>query len=244
MATKIRLQRHGKKGKPFYHIVIADARSKRDGRFIEKIGTYNPNINPAVINLEFERALHWYGLGAQPTDTMRAILSYKGVLYKSHLDRGVEKGALSETEANKKFEAWMKDKDAKITTHTDKLTAELDAAKKAAFAAEQEANEKRAVEIAAKNAPEEMVEEAEAETATEEAPAAEATTEEAAPEAKVEAPAKEEAPAAEVKEEAAPEAKAEEPAKEEAPAAEVKAEAPAKEEAAPEAKAKEGDKAE
>jgi small subunit ribosomal protein S16 len=229
MATKIRLQRHGKKGKPFYHIVIADSRSKRDGRFIEKIGTYNPNVNPAVIDLQFERALHWYGLGAEPTDTMKAILSYKGVLYKSHLDRGVAKGALSEAEANKKFEAWMKEKDSKIASKSDKLSADKEAAKKAALAAETEANEKRAAEIAAKNAPEEMVEEAtEASTeGGEEAPVAEA-----APEAN-EAPAEEAAPEA-PKAEAKEEAPAEEPAKEEAP----KAEAPA-EEAAPKAEGEE-----
>ena len=205
MATKIRLQRHGKKGKPFYHIVIADARAKRDGRFIEKIGTYNPNVNPAVINLDFERAVEWYGKGAQPTDTARAILSYKGVLYKSHLDRGVAKGALTEAEANKKFEAWLKEKDGKISAKSDKLAADKDAVKKAALAAEKEVNEKRAADIAAKNAPEEMVEEAQAEAA------AEGTEEKAAPAVEAEAtpaeePAKEEAPAEEApKEEAAEE---------------------------------------
>lgn len=189
MATKIRLQRHGKKGKPFYHIVIADARSPRDGKFIEKLGTYNPNINPAVIELDFEKALHWYGLGAEPTDTMRAILSYKGVLYKSHLDKGVAKGALTEAEANKKFEAWMKEKEGKVTSKSEKLANADEASKKAAFAAEQVANAKKASEIAAKNTPPaEIVEEAaEApvaeETATEEAPVAEAPAAEEAPEA-------------------------------------------------------------
>ncbi len=233
MATKIRLQRHGKKGKPFYHIVIADSRAKRDGRYIEKIGTYNPNVNPAIINLEFERAVEWYGKGAQPTDTVRAILSYKGVLYKSHLSKGVAKGALTEAEADKKFDAWMKEKEGKVTAKSDKLAADQEAAKKAALAAEKEVNEKRAADIAAKNAPEEMVEEAQAEAAAEgeEAPAAEASTEAAPAE---EAPTAEEAPAEETaKEEAAPEAeaKAEEPAKEEAPAEETKEEGEDKAEA-------------
>ncbi|MEZ4939154.1 MAG: 30S ribosomal protein S16 [Crocinitomicaceae bacterium] len=204
MATKIRLQRHGKKGKAFYHIVVADSRAKRDGKFIEKIGVYNPNTNPATIDLSFERAVEWYGKGAQPTDTARAILSYKGVLYKSHLNKGVAKGALTEADADKKFEAWLKEKEDKITTKSDKLAADKDAAKKAALAAEKEANEKRAAEIAAKNAPEEMVEEAQAEAAaeaTEEAPAAEAEAApaEEAPVAEAEAPA-EEAPAEEKEE--------------------------------------------
>ena len=110
MPTKIRLQRHGKKGKPFYQIVAADARAKRDGKFIEKLGIYNPNTNPATIEIDFEKTLQWVKSGAQPTDTMRAILSYKGVLYKDHLDRGVAKGAHTQEQADAKFEQWLNEK--------------------------------------------------------------------------------------------------------------------------------------
>ena len=121
MATKIRLQRHGKKRAAFYHVVIADERAKRDGKFIEKIGTYNPNTDPATIDLKFDRALHWIQVGAQPTDTARAILSYTGVMLKNHLDKGVAKGALTEAAATKKFEAWMKEKEAKIAGKADAI---------------------------------------------------------------------------------------------------------------------------
>ena len=114
MATRLRLQRHGKKGKPFYHMVAADARSKRDGRFIEKIGTYNPNTNPATIEINHDRALYWLGVGAQPSDTARAILKYTGAIYHNHLLKGVAKGALTEAEANKRFEAWYNEKQGKI----------------------------------------------------------------------------------------------------------------------------------
>lgn len=191
MATKIRLQRHGKKRKPFYHIVIADSRAKRDGKFIEKIGTYNPNTNPATIELNIESALKWVQTGAEMTDTARAILSYKGVLYKNHLVNGVKKGALTEADVEKKFNAWLADKDAKIAAKRDNLSkAEQDALAKR-MAAEAEVNAARAKAIEAKNAPE-VVEE--------EAPAAEEATEEAAPAA--EAEVTEEAPAAEATEEA------------------------------------------
>ncbi|UKI18151.1 MAG: 30S ribosomal protein S16 [Bacteroidales bacterium] len=114
MAVKIRLARHGKKGAPFYHIVAADSRAPRDGKFIEKLGTYNPNTNPATIDLKFDRALDWLQKGAQPTDTCRAILSYKGVLYKKHLLGGVAKGAFSESDAEAKFNKWMTEKESKI----------------------------------------------------------------------------------------------------------------------------------
>jgi small subunit ribosomal protein S16 len=114
MATKIRLQRHGKKGKPFYHVVVADARSPRDGKFIERLGSYNPNTNPATIILDFEKSLDWMNKGAQPTDTARAILSYKGVLYKKHLQGGVKKGAFDEAKAEELFAAWTEGKDAQI----------------------------------------------------------------------------------------------------------------------------------
>ena len=116
MSTKIRLARHGRKGRPFYHVVIADSRAPRDGRYIEKIGTYNPNTNPATIDLKFDRALYWLMTGAQPTDTASRILSYKGVLLKKHLLEGVKKGAFDEAAAEAKFEAWMKEKEAKISS--------------------------------------------------------------------------------------------------------------------------------
>ena len=114
MAVKIRLQRHGKKGKPFYWIVAADSRSKRDGKYLEKIGTYDPNTSPATIDLNFDSAISWLGKGAQPTNTAKAILSYSGVLLKKHLDGGVKKGAFTEAEAKKRFDKWMKEKSAKI----------------------------------------------------------------------------------------------------------------------------------
>ena len=159
MATKIRLQRHGKKRKPFYHIVIADSRAKRDGKFIEKIGTYNPNTNPATIELNIESALKWVQTGAEMTDTARAILSYKGVLYKNHLVNGVKKGALTEADVEKKFNAWLADKDAKIAAKRDNLSkAEQDALAKR-MAAEVEVNAARAKAIEAKNAPEVVEEE-------------------------------------------------------------------------------------
>ena len=107
MATRIRLQRHGKKGKPFFHIVVADSRSKRDGRFIEKLGTYNPNTNPATIDLDFDRSVHWVSVGASPSETAKAILSYKGVLMKEHLMRGVTKGALTEEQMEAKYAKWL-----------------------------------------------------------------------------------------------------------------------------------------
>lgn len=193
MATRIRLQRHGKKGYPFYHVVVADSRAKRDGKFIEKLGVYNPNTNPATIDIDFDRTIHWVRVGAEMTDTTRAILSYKGVLYKNHLINGVKKGALTEEQVEAKFEAWLKDKEAKIAAKKDGLTKAGDKDAAARLAAEKERNEARAKELAAKNAPEveEVAEEAEAtaeetataetETPAEETPAAEEATE--APEA-------------------------------------------------------------
>ena len=159
MATKIRLQRHGKKRKPFYHIVIADARAKRDGKYIEKIGTYNPTTNPATIDLKFDRAMSWLQTGAQPTDTVRALLSYTGVMYKNHLNKGVAKGALTEAAADKKFEAWMKEKEAKIQAKKDGLSKSSSDAAAKLLATEKAVNDDRAKAIAEKNAPE--VEEAE-----------------------------------------------------------------------------------
>lgn len=154
MATKLRLQRHGKKGRPFYHIVAADERAKRDGRFIEKVGIYNPNTNPATIDIDFDRALYWIGVGAQPTDTCRAILSYKGVLYKNHLDKGVKKGALTQEAADKKFEAWLAEKDAKIQAKREGLDKAAADQLAAQLAAEKKQNEERAKAIAAAATPE------------------------------------------------------------------------------------------
>ena len=189
MATKIRLQRHGKKGKPFYYIVVADARAPRDGRFIERLGSYNPNTNPATIDINFDKTLDWVNNGAQPTDTCRAILSYKGVLYKKHLQGGLKKGALTEEQVESKFQEWLDHKDNKITGKKESLSTAKQDARKAALAAEAKKKEERAAAIVAKNTPPaEEVEVAEEEA---EAPVAEAETE--APEASAET----EAPAAE-----------------------------------------------
>jgi small subunit ribosomal protein S16 len=173
MATKIRLQRHGKKGKPFYYIVVADARAPRDGRFIERIGSYNPNTNPATIDLDFEKSLSWVNNGAQPTDTCRAILSYKGILYKKHLQGGVKKGALTEEQAEEKFNAWLEQKAGKISGKQSSLLSAKEEAKKAALIAEAKKKEERAAAIAAKNTP------AAEESTEEETPAADEAAESA-----------------------------------------------------------------
>ncbi|GAB4310800.1 MAG: hypothetical protein Kow00127_00490 [Bacteroidales bacterium] len=245
MPTKIRLQRHGKKGKPFYHIVIADGRAPRDGKFIEKIGTYNPLTKPAEINLRFDRALYWLQSGAQPTDTVRAILSYKGVLYKNHLLKGVKKGALTEEQAEAKFDAWLKDKEARIAGVAKEVEEASREERKKRIEAERKINEERARELAAKRAEElkaEMPEE-EKEEQAEEAAEAPAEETEAAVEAKEETSAEEAAPEAPAEEEKPAEAKAEEKAEpaDEAPA-EAKAEEPEQkpaEEASPEEEKKE-----
>lgn len=227
MPTKIRLQRHGKKRYAYFHVVVADARAPRDGKFIEKLGTYNPNENPATIDIDFDRSLHWVKVGAQPTDTVRALLSYKGIMHKDHLDRGVLKGAFSQADADKKFDAWMKEKEAKVASKVDGLSKADAAAEKAILDAEIAANAKRAAAVLTKNS--ELAAAAEAETAAaeaakevvveESAPASDAAPAPEAPVVEAAAPV-EEAPA---KEEAAPEAKEE-------PVAEVKEEAPAAEE--------------
>ena len=143
MSVKIRLQRHGKKGKPFYWIVAADARSKRDGKFLEKLGTYNPNTNPATIELDVDGSVKWLQNGAQPTDTARALLSYKGALLKHHLAGGVRKGAFSEEEAEKKFDAWLEEKAGLVGAKVEGL-AKVDAdAKAKALQAEKEVNDAR-----------------------------------------------------------------------------------------------------
>ncbi|MBN8696974.1 MAG: 30S ribosomal protein S16 [Bacteroidetes bacterium] len=165
MPVKIRLQRHGKKGAAFFHIVIADGRAPRDGKFIEKIGTYNPTTNPATINLDADKALAWLNNGAQPTDTCRAILSYKGVMYKNHLQGGVRKGALTQEQADAKFAKWLSEKETKISGKVDKLANAKKDAYKNRMAAEAAAKEAKAAKIAAKAA---------APVATEEAAAPEA----------------------------------------------------------------------
>ncbi|MEL0644043.1 MULTISPECIES: 30S ribosomal protein S16 [unclassified Olleya] len=159
MPVKIRLQRHGKKGKPYYWIVAADARAKRDGKYLEKLGAYNPNTNPATIEINVDGAVQWLQNGAQPTDTAKAILSYKGVMLKNHLAGGVRKGALTEEQAEAKFTAWLDEKASKVEAKKDGLSKAQADAKTKAFEAEKAANEAR---IAA-NAP--VVEEAPAEDA-------------------------------------------------------------------------------
>lgn len=207
MATRIRLQRHGKKGKAIFHVVVADSRAKRDGKFIEKLGVYNPNTNPATIDINFESTLKWVGTGAEMSDTARAILSYKGVLYKNHLLKGVTKGALTAEQVETKFAAWEADKASKIQGKIEGLGKDAVADKAARLKAEADANDAKAKAIEAKNTPVEeapVVEEAAAEeveasteeVATEEAPAEEAAPEAAAEEPTTEAPA-EDAPAAE-----------------------------------------------
>ena len=190
MATKIRLQRFGKKSKPFYHVVVADARAPRDGKFIERLGSYNPNTNPATIDINFEKALDWVTKGAQPTDTCRAILSYKGILYKKHLQGGVKKGALTQDQADAKFATWLETKAGAVEGKKENLSSSKADAKKSALAAEAKKKEDRAAAIAAKNTPpaEEVAEEVEevvaseevvAEVPVEETPAAEGSEEEA-----------------------------------------------------------------
>ncbi len=173
MPVKIRLQRHGKKGKPFFWVVAADARSKRDGKFLEKLGIYNPTTNPATIDLNVDSAVKWLRNGAQPTDTAKRILSYKGAMMKKHLLGGVDKGALTEEQAMEKFEAWMKEKEDKVFSKKQQLATDADATKAAALEAEKAVNAKR--EADAKAAEAEALAATAAEEATEEV---EATSEE------------------------------------------------------------------
>ena len=209
MPVKIRLTRRGRKKAPFYHIVIADSRAPRDGRFIESIGKYNPTTNPATIELDFDKALDWLQKGAQPTDTCRAILSYRGVMMKKHLLEGVKKGALTEEQAEEKFQSWLKEKENKIQAKVDMLKKGEDTEAKKRLDAETKVREARAEEIAKRNA-EAAAEEAKAanaeeeteteEAATEETPAEEVVAEETKAEEKPEAATEEQAPEAENKE--------------------------------------------
>ena len=196
MSVKIRLQRHGKKGKPFYWVVASDARFKRDGRYLEKIGTYNPNTNPATLKIDVDSAVSWLQNGAQPTDTARNLLSEVGAMLKNHLVNGVKKGALKEEDVETKFEAWLADKASRNTAYVEKLSKAKADEKAKTLAAEKEVSEKRKAD-------------AEAAIAEQEAAAEEAAAEEAAPEAAAEEAASEAAPEA-AAEEAAPEAAAEE----------------------------------
>ena len=152
MPAKIRLQRHGRKRFAYYHIVIADSRAPRDGSNIERIGSYNPNTNPATIDLDFDKALTWLANGAQPTDTVRAILSYKGVMYKKHLLGGVAKGAFTAEEAETRFEVWVAEKANKVQAKKDGLITNADSSKKAQFDLEAKKNAERSKAIAKRNA--------------------------------------------------------------------------------------------
>ena len=175
MATKIRLQRNGRKSYAFYSIVIADVRAPRDGKFTEKIGTYNPNTDPATVDLNFERALHWVMCGAQPTDTVRNILSKEGVYMKKHLLGGVAKGAFTEAEAEAKFEAWKINKQSGLAALKAKQEEAKKAEAKARLEAEKKVNEEIAKKVAEKKAAEAAAKAETEAAATEEAPAAEAT---------------------------------------------------------------------
>jgi small subunit ribosomal protein S16 len=152
MAVKMRLARFGRKKFAYYHIVVANSRAPRDGRYIERIGSYNPNTNPAIIDLEFDKALDWLEKGAQPTDTVRAILSYKGVLYKKHLKGGVKKGSFDEEEAERRFNVWLTDKESKIQAKKDRLSVEAEKIRKKVLESETKISEARAAAQAAKNA--------------------------------------------------------------------------------------------
>ena len=183
MATKIRLQRHGRKNYAFYPIVIADSRAPRDGKFIERIGSYNPNTNPATITLNFERALYWVNVGAQPTDTVRTILSNEGVLLMKHLQGGVKKGAFDEAEAQRRFDAWTSKKQAAVDAVKSSMADKKALDAKTRLEAEQAKNKAKA-EVVAKKKAEIAAAKAEAEAAAKaEAEAAAAATEETAAEA-------------------------------------------------------------
>ena len=174
MPVKIRLARHGRKKYAYYHIVVADSRAPRDGRFIERIGSYNPNTNPATITLNFEKALGWLQNGAQPTDTCRAILSYKGVMMKKHLLEGVKKGAFDEAEADLRYQKWLNEKESKVQAKKDELQSKKDSDTKTRLEYEAKVNAERAEALAKKKAELDSELEAKAKEAAQEAAAAEA----------------------------------------------------------------------
>ncbi len=243
MPVRIRLQRHGKKGKPIYWIVAADSRAKRDGRYLEKLGIYNPNTLPANVELNFDRAVDWLQKGAQPSHTARNLLSEQGAMLKNHLINGLNKGALTEDDVNAKFEAWVKEKEGKNEILRKKIDADAEIVRAAAIAAEKEVSIKRKEAAAAQAKAQEEEAAAENENAqTDDAPAqdaqeaetAEPTAEETPAE---ETPAEEATPAAEEQKEEAPveEVETAEPAAE-APAEEAAEEEAAEEEAAEDSK--------
>ncbi len=225
MPTKIRLQRKGKKGQPFYHLVVADGRAPRDGKFIERLGTYNPMTHPATIEINFDRSLHWVQVGAQPTDTARSILSNKGVMLMHHLMKGVKKGALTEEEAQERLQEWLKDKEARIDQVAKDAMLAAKEKNRERIEAERKVNETREAELARKRAKENLkVEEAaaaqaeakaaETEAAEAKAPEAEAPQPEVA-DSKTEEPKAEKAQEGPEKEEPKAEKAQEEPEKEE-----------------------------
>jgi small subunit ribosomal protein S16 len=247
MPAKIRLQRQGRKFQAIYSIVVADSRAPRDGKFIESLGQYNPNTNPATIILDFNRALEWLQKGAQPTDTCRAILSYKGVLYKKHLLEGVKKGAFDEEEAEKRFQSWMTEKEQKIQAKRDRIKSTVENLEKSRLEKESKIKETRAQEIQKKKS--ELLEaeakaEAKTETVAEEAPITEEVPVEEEVPAKEEVSAEEESPVAEeVPAEEEVSAEEESPVAEKVPAEEeVSAEEESPAEAEPEAGEEKKDK--
>jgi small subunit ribosomal protein S16 len=181
MPAKIRLQRHGKKGKPFYHIVVADARAPRDGRFIERLGSYNPNTNPATIDIQLDKSVQWLLNGAQPSDTCRAILSYKGVMMRKHLQDGVTKGAITQETADQRFAEWMTSRDAKVQSKVDGLKASGELKRKAAHQAEAKVNSEREAALLRKRSELAAASEAAAVAAAREAAGEQAVEEVAAP---------------------------------------------------------------
>ena len=195
MPVKIRLARHGRKRYAYYHIVVADSRAPRDGRNIERIGSYNPNTNPATIELDFDKAITWLGKGAQPTETARAILSYKGVLMKKHLLEGVKKGAFDEAEAERRFQKWLEEKEAKIQAKKDQISSETDQERKTRLEQEAKINAERAEKLAKRNA--DLAAEAKAEEKSEAAEEAEEPKAEASEENNTQADAGTEEPKAE-----------------------------------------------
>ncbi|MFZ9701035.1 MAG: 30S ribosomal protein S16 [Flavobacteriales bacterium] len=203
MAVRIRLKRQGRKQRPYYHIVVADARSPRDGRFIERIGNYDPNTQPATIEINVDKAVNWLQNGAEATDTVRAILSYKGVLYKNHLLNGVRKGALTEEQAVAKFESWLKEKESKISGHAKSITDSKASEKAARLEAERKVNQAREAALAQAEAEVQSEEAPEAEVADQDAPEVEAPTAEASVSEEV---ISEDAPAIEGASEETPEA--------------------------------------
>lgn len=170
MSVKIRLQRHGRSKSPFYHVVVADSRAPRDGKFIEKIGSYLPQTQPATIELDVDRATYWLENGAQPTDTCRAILSYKGALMKSHLAVGVKKGAFTQEQADEKFAKWISEKESKVKSHVDRVKMTATEKIAAKLAEEAKVNKARLEKLAAKAAAAEAAANATEEVPTEETP--------------------------------------------------------------------------